>query len=83
MAHLLPATNITFDDYAHQIFIPHVIKQLENNTRVDAVWETYIPNSIKESTRERRGTGIRRKVAGKNKIPGNWSEFLRDPTNKQ
>ena len=77
VVHLLPVTNITtFDDYAHQVFIPHVIKQLENTTRVDVVWGTYIPNSIKESTRERRGTGIRRKVAGKNTIPGNWSDFL-------
>ena len=51
VVHLLPVTNITtFDDYAHQVFIPHVIKQLENTTRVDGVWDTYIPNSIKEST---------------------------------
>ena len=83
VVHLLPVTSITtFDDYAHRIFIPNVIKQLENTTRVDVVWDTYIPNSIKESTRERRGTGIRRKVAEK-KNPGNWSDFLRDPTNKQ
>ena len=80
----LLVTNITpFDDYAHQIFFPHVITQLGNTRRVDVVWDTYIPNSIKESIRERRGTGIRRKAAGKNKIPGNWSDFLRDPTNKQ
>ena len=36
VVYLLPVTNrTTFDDYAHQIFIPHVIKQLENTRRVD------------------------------------------------
>jgi len=42
-----------------------------------------IPSSIKESTREKRETGVRTKVAGKNKLPGNWADFLRDPANKQ
>ena len=56
VVYLLPVTNrTTFDDYAHQIFIPHVIKQLENTRRVDVVWDTYIPNSINESIREGRG----------------------------
>ena len=26
---------------------------------------------------------MRRKVAGKNKVPGKWNEFLRDETNKK
>ena len=37
-------------------------KQLENSRRVDIVWDTYIPNSIKESTREKRGKGVRRRL---------------------
>ncbi|KAG0721701.1 hypothetical protein GWK47_045906 [Chionoecetes opilio] len=32
--------------------------------------------------REKRGKGVRRKVAGQTKVPGNWPDFLRDPTNK-
>ena len=84
VVHLLPTTNIvTFDEYADQVFVPHILKQLENSKRVDIVWDTYIPSSIKESTREKRGKGVRRKVAGKNKLPGKWADFLRDPTNKQ
>ena len=44
----------------------------------------YVQEScIKESTREKRGKGTRRRVAGNNKLQGNWEDFLRDPTNKQ
>ena len=43
----------------------------------------YISSSIKESAREKRGKGIRRKVVGKNKIPQKWADFLCDPANKQ
>ena len=81
---LLPTNNIaTFNEYADQVFVPHIIKQLENLKRVDVVWNEYISSSIKESTRETQGKGIRRKVAGKHKLPGKWADFLRDKTNKQ
>lgn len=46
------------------------------------MWDAYTPESVKESTREIRGVGVRRKVAGKTKLPANWSQFLRDPANK-
>jgi hypothetical protein len=59
------------------------VKHLERSTRVDVVWETYITSSIKESTREKQGKCIRQKVAGQIKLPWNWQDFLRDPTNKQ
>lgn len=84
VVHMLPVTNIkTFNDYATDVFIPHIMRLLESCTRVDVVWDTYLPRSIKESTREKRGKGVRRKVAGQTKVPSNWSDFLRDPTNKQ
>ena len=59
------------------------MKNLESAKGVDVVWDTYITSSIKESVREKRGKGIRRKMAGQNKVPSNWSDFLRDSTNKQ
>ncbi|EDO42325.1 predicted protein [Nematostella vectensis] len=37
----------------------------------------------KEATREKRGTGLRRKAEGRTKIPPKWMEFLRGPRNKQ
>ncbi len=81
--HFLNTANVlTFDQYADQVFLPYVMKQLESSRRVDVVWDKYIPTSIKESTREKRGKGIRRRVEGSNKLPGNWADFLRDSTNK-
>ena len=83
LVHLLSTANInTFDQYADDVVIPHILKQLERCTRVDIVWDTYVFDSIKASTREKRGRGIRRKVAGKNKVPGKWNDFLRDDNNK-
>ena len=41
------------------------------------------PHSLKESTREKRGKGVRRKVSGETKLPGNWMDFLRDSVNKK
>jgi len=82
--HFLNTANVlTFDQYADQVFLSYVMKQLESSRRVDVVWDKYIPTSIKESTREKRGKGIRRRVEGSNKLPGNWADFLRDSTNKQ
>ncbi|KAG1707488.1 Amiloride-sensitive sodium channel subunit gamma [Nymphon striatum] len=84
VVHMLSVNAVgTFIEYANSVFLPHVVKQLENCQRIDVVWDTYLPNSIKESTREKRGKGVRRKVLGNNKIPGNWNSFLCDPTNKQ
>lgn len=84
VVHLLPVTGITtFDDYASGVFLPYITKQLQTSKRVDVVWDTYLVSSIKESTREKRGKGVRRKVAGQTKVPSNWPDFLRDPTNKQ
>ena len=73
----------TFEEYADQVFIPYLSKQLEDSMRVDLVWDIYLPNSLKESTREKRGKGVRRKVSGQTKLPGNWADFLRDATNKK
>ena len=84
LVHLLPTASITtFDEYADSVFLPHLSKQLEKCVRLDVVWDVYFTDSIKASTREKRGQGIRRKVAGKNIVPTNWMGFLRDEKNKQ
>ena len=46
---------------------------------------TYVKCSIKESTREKQGKGMRQdlEVAGKNKLPNNWIDFLHNSINKQ
>ena len=83
IVHCLPIVAVsTFNEYADMVFIPYLEKQLQNATRLDVVWDTYISDSLKESTREKRGKGVRRKVSGQTKLPGNWMDFLRDPKNK-
>ena len=49
---------------------------------MDIVWDTYKVNSIKDSTRDKRGKGQRRNVTGDTKIPPNWKAYLEDNTNK-
>ena len=54
--HLLPTETVsTFAEYMDKVFIPYAKKQLERTTRVDVVWDTYVPDSLKESTRDKRG----------------------------
>ena len=51
IVHLLPTTNITtFDEYASDVFISYIKKQLDTSARVDVVWDAYLSSSIKEST---------------------------------
>jgi len=75
------ASIVTPNEYADQIILSHISKQLESCTRVDAVWDINIPCNIKELTREKQGKEIQRKMAGKNKLPGKWADFLHNPTN--
>ena len=84
LVHMLPVKDATtFDEYASNVFLPHIMQQLEKCTRLDVVWDRYISNSLKAATREKRGKGIRRKVAGSTKIPKKWQDFLHDEANKQ
>lgn len=79
---LKPGTAKTFEEYAHQIFIPYIARQLRNARRLDLVWDTYRDDSLKASTREKRGKGVRRRVVKSAAIPGNWQSFLRVHSNK-
>ncbi len=63
IVHCLPVTGATtFDDYASNVFLPYIHSQ--RSRRVDIVWDSYFLDSLKEATREKRGKGVRRKVAG-------------------
>ena len=84
VVHVLSPTNVTtFNDYANGVFILHILKLLKSYRRVDVVWDSYIASSIKESTREKRGKGVHKKVSGPTKVPGSCPDFLRDPTTKE
>ena len=55
----------------------------QNCDRIDIVWDLYCTSSLKESTRQKRGKGRRRKVSGQAKLPTNFQDFLRDTKNKE
>ena len=57
-------------------------QQLRCSNRVGVIWDRYISNSLKASTRSNSGTGIRRKVQPSNELPRNRKSFLRVDGNK-
>ena len=66
----------TFEEYAQQMFIPYVVRQLQHVSRLDLVWDSYRADTLKASTREQRGKGVRRRVVDSAVIPGIWQSFL-------
>ena len=79
---LRPGTANTFQDYATDIFVPYGTSQLQHVTRLDIIWDVYIPESLKADTRSKRGKGVRRRVEPSSAVPRNWQEFLRIDDNK-
>lgn len=79
---LRPVGCKTFDDYKNKIFMPHIMSLLKKCNRVDIVFDVYKSDSLKLTTREHRGRGIRTKVSNNTKMPTNWQEFLRVDDNK-
>ena len=61
--HFLPTTGVaTFNDYiCREGFYPYLQMQLQSATRIDAVWDTCLPDSLKESSPEKRGKGVYKK----------------------
>ena len=62
--------------------MPYVEMQLAEAQRVDMVWYTHKPDSLKQQTPNRRGKGMHRRVEPQTAIPKNWGEFLRVDGNK-
>jgi hypothetical protein len=79
---LAPRNARTFSEYASNVFEPYVLSQLKHTRRVDIVFDQYISDSLKSTTREKRGKGTRRKVTPGGTLPTNWSQFLRVDDNK-
>ena len=81
---LKPGKNQSFSNYGQEVFLPFIrrYQQRSNTSRVDVVFDTYPLISLKNTTREKRGCGIRRKVAHSSIAPTNWNTFLRSSENK-
>ena len=78
-----PATEKTFAEYSRQSILPYIQSQLSHAKRLDVIWDEYIANSLKATTRSKRGQGARRRVQPSSQIPRNWQQFLRSEENKQ
>ena len=53
-----PGAVRTFDEYATEVVLPVLHSYSRKDHRTDLVFDTYISDSLKASTREKRGTGI-------------------------
>jgi len=74
----------TFEEYISKIVTPYVLRKAPFYKRVDIVFDVYLKNSIKGSTREKRGIGYRVEVSNQAFLPSqcSWSNFLRKGENK-
>ena len=70
-------------EYSEKVLLPYIKQSIENVQRLELVRDEYIPNSLKASTRQKRGTGARRRVLPSAVVPQNWQEFLRLDNNKK
>ena len=63
----------TFAEYA-AVFISYLQNQLEDTEHLDLVWDRYLEDSLKGSTREKRGKGLRlRQTLQKHPVIGKTS----------
>ena len=79
---LKPGSASNFAEYASQIFIPYVCSKFQNASRVYLVWDKYMEDTLKGTTRAKRGKGMRRRVVAGALLPSNWMDFLRVDSNK-
>jgi len=79
---LNPGISRTFQDYGEIVFAPYISAQLEKSSRIDLVWDVYLPASLKASTRQKRGKSMKKMVAPSTVMPKNWKDFLRVNENK-
>ncbi|KAG7167622.1 hypothetical protein Hamer_G019011 [Homarus americanus] len=76
IVHSLPTASVsTFEEYADTLFIPYLQNQLETASQLEVVWNNYIPNSLKESTREKKGERYSQKGVGSGKNSGQLEGF--------
>ena len=80
---LKPGAAKTFEDYAHQVFIPYILSQLNAVLRLDLVWDSYITDSLKSTARVKHRKGVHWRIIASAPIPGNWQSFLRTDLNKK
>ena len=64
-----PGAARTFDEDVTEIVLPVFHSFSRKYLRTDLVFDIYKSDSLKASTRKKRGTGSRRKVVGSSRVP--------------
>jgi hypothetical protein len=77
-----PGAAKTFCAYAQDVFLSHITHLLRSVSRLDVIWDVYRTDSLKNTAREERGKGKRKRVTPAGIIPPNWHTFLRVDDNK-
>ncbi|KAK3920017.1 Malate dehydrogenase [Frankliniella fusca] len=79
-----PKNSKTFEEYYLLDLKPCVVSNARNSncSRIDIVWDLYLPESLKAQERDSRGVGVRRNVVPNGSFPKDWSDFLRNDRNK-
>ena len=72
----------TFSGYVKGVFLLYILFQLDNVTRLDIVWDVYVPGSLKAAMRGKCRTGTRKRVSLTSSMPTNWQSFLWVDDNK-
>jgi len=62
----------TFHDYAENKVIPFIKRHLITARRVDVIWDQYLSDSLKTTTKESRGAGVRQRLLSDGKFPKNY-----------
>ena len=75
---LKPAPFSTSPQYTENILIRYICAEWNNLNRVDIFWDPYFDNGLKNTTRKKRGRGIRKKLSPQKAIPSNWKDFQRN-----
>ena len=55
-----PGSAKTLQEYVTKIFNPHMLTHMQTADRIDIVWDVYSKESLKSTTREKRGKGVGR-----------------------
>ena len=66
------------------MFSQYILYQLEHVSRVDVVWDEYLPESLMTGieTGSKRGKSVCRRVEPSSAIPVSWLEFVCIDDNK-
>ena len=80
---LAPTNRDTFDSYACDEFTRFLSHRLADVKKIDVLWDRYLEESLKQTTCINRGSGIRLKVTGHDRLPNDWKSFLQCDENKK